>query len=92
MVVPYVFSANLISIGISAFLTLCGSVVYPTYASVPRLFGIGALDDQAAAGCEMWALGSLPFVIALVPLLVQLLSSQGTTTQLHSAPQVSGTQ
>lgn len=87
-VLPYIFSSNLVNIGLSAFLTFCGSVVYPTYASVPRLFGISALDDQAAAGCEMWALGSLPFIAALVPLLVQLFSSQ----QNSGAPQVSGTQ
>lgn len=76
MVLPYIFSSNIVNIGLSAFLTFSGYVVYPTYASVPRLFGIGALDDQAAAGCEMWALGSLPFIAALIPLLVQLFSSQ----------------
>ncbi len=90
MVLPYVFSANLVNIGLSAFLTFSGSVVYSTYASVPRLFGISALDDQAAAGCEMWALGSLPFIAALVPMLVQLFSSQAATPN-DRAPQVSGT-
>lgn len=87
-VLPYIFSSNLVNIGLSAFLTFCGTVVYPTYASVPRLFRISALDDQAAAGCEMWALGSVPFIVALVPLLVQLFSSQ----QNNRAPQVSRTQ
>ena len=39
---------------LSAFLISCDRVVYPTYATAPRIFGMSALEDQAAAEAIMW--------------------------------------
>jgi hypothetical protein len=73
-VLPYLLSAYLVNTALSAFLTFCGRVAYPTYAQVPRLFAISPLDDQIAAGAEMWALGSLIFLAPAALVTVQLLS------------------
>lgn len=73
-VLIYLVGADLVNTGLSAFLAFCGQVVYPTYAKVPRLFGISPLDDQVAAGAEMWVLGSLIFLAPVAVITLQLLS------------------
>jgi hypothetical protein len=45
---------------------------------VPRLWGISALDDQAAAGAIMWVPGSVIFLIPVGILAVRLLDSPRT--------------
>jgi cytochrome c oxidase assembly factor CtaG len=50
----YLFLATLPCDALSAFLTLCGKVVYPHYLSVHRLFNITPLGDQECAGALMW--------------------------------------
>jgi len=37
----------------------CDRVVYPTYETAPRITGLTALEDQAAAGAMMWVAGSI---------------------------------
>ncbi|GGH05120.1 cytochrome c oxidase assembly protein [Silvibacterium dinghuense] len=73
-VVPYLMGADLLNTGLSAFLAFGDRIVYPTYAAVPRLFGTTAMNDQIAAGAEMWVLGSIVFWIPLGLTVVQLLS------------------
>lgn len=62
----YLVSADLVNTALSAFLAFCGRVVYPTYAAVPRISGMDALQDQAMAGAEMWVLGSTIFLVPAV--------------------------
>src|SRR5262249_52370082 len=61
---------------LSALLTFSSQVLYPHYASVPRLGGISALDDQSAAGVLMWVPGSLAFLLPLFSIGVRLLYGQ----------------
>src|ERR1700678_2214403 len=49
----YLFLAAIPCEALSAFLTLCGRVVYSTYASRPHLFVNFALADQALASAMM---------------------------------------
>ena len=65
--IPYLLLADIQNTALSAFLIFSERVLYPTYAAVPRLWGISVLDDQAAAGAIMWVPGS---VIFLVPVAV----------------------
>lgn len=74
-VIPYLVTADLVNTGISAFLTFCGRVVYPSYAEAPRVSSLSALNDQIAAGAEMWVLGSTIFLITAMVILHQLFSS-----------------
>ena len=73
-VLPFLAGAELINTGVSLFLVFYGKVVYPTYAQVPRIFGISPLIDQTAAGAEMWVMGSMAFWIPLMVITMQLLS------------------
>lgn len=73
--IPYLFLADFQNTALSAYLIFCDRVVYPTYAAAPRLPGMSALQDQAAAGAIMWVPGSLVFLIAVGLISVKALSS-----------------
>ncbi len=72
--IPYLLSADLLNTILSALLAFSGRVFYPSYASAPRVCRLTALQDQVAAGSEMWVLNSLVFLIPAVVLTMQLLS------------------
>ena len=72
--IPYLLLADLQNTALSAFLIFCDRVVYPTYATAPRIFGMSALEDQAAAGAIMWVPGSVAFLIPLVVISIRLMS------------------
>ncbi|MFT4113972.1 cytochrome c oxidase assembly protein [Silvibacterium sp.] len=74
LVIPYLMGADLLNTGLSAFLAFGDRIAYPTYAAVPRLFNTTAMNDQIAAGAEMWVFGSMVFWIPLIGTVVQLLS------------------
>lgn len=76
MLVPYLFLADAVNTGISAFLCFAGRLLYPSYALVPRPFAFSALDDQIAAGAFMWVCGSMVYLIPAVVIVAQLLSSR----------------
>ncbi len=59
VLLPYLFLADVQNTILAALLTFCERVLYPTYATAPRLTAMTALDDQAAAGAIMWVLGSV---------------------------------
>ncbi|MGC2399353.1 MAG: cytochrome c oxidase assembly protein [Acidobacteriaceae bacterium] len=74
IMLPYLVGADLVNTVVAGFLTFAGRVVYPSYAAAPRIFGISAVGDQAAAGALMWVLGSIIFVIPVVAIAFELLS------------------
>jgi cytochrome c oxidase assembly factor CtaG len=59
---------------LSALLVFSDRVLYASYASVPRLFGLSALDDQNIAGVIMWVPGSFVFLGTAIVLCVRWLS------------------
>ena len=70
--------ADIQNTALSAFLIFSERVLYPTYAAVPRLWGISVLDDQAAAGAIMWVPGSMIFLVPVGVLAIRLLDSPRT--------------
>lgn len=66
LVLPYLLLADVQNTILSAFLAFSDRVLYPHYAGVPRLWGVSALNDQAAAGALMWVPGSLVYLVPLV--------------------------
>src|SRR5208337_1163236 len=54
----YLLLADFVNSVLSAFLIFCDRVLYPSYRTVPRLWGISPLNDQVAAGAFMWGIGS----------------------------------
>ncbi len=86
--IPYLLLADLVNTGLSAVLSFSDHVLYPTYQMVPRLWGISALDDQAAAGGIMWVPGSIAFLIPAVILGMRALES-GRARPIRSIPRPS---
>ena len=78
LIVPYLFLADFQNTALSAFLVFCDRVVYPTYETVPRITGLTALEDQAAAGAMMWVAGSVFFLIPVGLITIELLSTRRT--------------
>ena len=76
-IVLYLIMADLQNTVLSAWLVFAERLVYPSYEAVPRLWGISALDDQAAAGAIMWVLGSVAFLIPVAWIVGQMLSPRG---------------
>jgi cytochrome c oxidase assembly factor CtaG len=76
-IVLYLIMADLQNTVLSAWLVFAERLIYPSYEAVPRLWGISALDDQAAAGAIMWVAGSVAFLIPVAWIVGQMLSPQG---------------
>jgi cytochrome c oxidase assembly factor CtaG/polyferredoxin len=73
---PYLAGADLVNTVLAAFLTFSGRVIYPSYAAGPRVFGLSALGDQAAAGALMWVIGSIFYLVPVAAIAIRLLSPQ----------------
>jgi len=82
--VPYLVIADLQNTALSAILVFSDRVLYPSYSRAPRLFGLSAMEDQAAAGSIMWVLGSVAFLIPAVIIAVQCLSKKSPSSDVVS--------
>ncbi len=72
-VIPFLLAADVVNTAVSASLVFCGRVLYSTYADAPRISGLSALEDQIAAGAEMWVLGSTIFLVAAMVAIWRML-------------------
>jgi putative membrane protein len=77
ILIPYLLLADIVNTGVSAFLCFAGRLLYPSYASAARPFGLSALNDQVAAGAFMWVCGSMVYLIPAVLIVAGLLSPGG---------------
>jgi cytochrome c oxidase assembly factor CtaG len=81
VLIPYLLLADVVNTGVSAFLCFAGRLLYPSYDAIPRPFGLSAVNDQAAAGAFMWVCGSLVFLLPVLGVIMQLLSSSAMPGQ-----------
>ena len=72
--VAYIGTAKFGLAALGLYLTWSGTVLYDYYESVPRIWGLSAVDDQNAGGAIMMVEQSLTFVIALVVLFSRMLT------------------
>jgi len=72
----YLFLATLPCDILSGFLAFCDRVVYPAYISVPRRFGMTALQDQQCAAALMWSCVTILYLVPAVMLTMQLLATR----------------
>jgi cytochrome c oxidase assembly factor CtaG len=77
----YLFLATIPCDALSAFLTFCGRVVYPTYAFSPQLFNNSALADQELAGAMMWVWVTFVYLIPAVFITMLILAPANTPRQ-----------
>jgi cytochrome c oxidase assembly factor CtaG/polyferredoxin len=75
--IPYLLFAGMVNMGVSAVLSFSNQPLYASYVSAPRVWGISAHEDQAAAGGIMWVLGSLAMLIPAVVIGMQELETHG---------------
>jgi cytochrome c oxidase assembly factor CtaG len=80
----YLLLADMQNTALSAFLIFSERILYPTYAAVPRLWGISGLDDQAAAGAIMWVPGSVLFLVPVGVLAIRWLEAPRTRSAEHT--------
>ena len=73
-VIPYLLSGDVVNTMLSAFLAFCGRVLYPSYASAQRICRLTPLQDQVAAGSEMWILNSIVFLVPVLVLTMRMLA------------------
>jgi len=88
----YLLLADFVNTALSAFLTFSDRVLYPSYATVPRLGGISAQSDQVVAGVTMWVVGSIAFLVPAIAITVRLLSPSRPALEVRkeSAPTRTG--
>jgi len=82
----YLFFATLPGSALGAFLTFCDRVLYASYSTAPRLFGIAPLEDQVIAGALMWVFGMIVYTVPAVVITFQFLSPQVALGQKQPAP------
>jgi cytochrome c oxidase assembly factor CtaG/ferredoxin len=76
--IPYLLFAGMVNMGLSAVLSFSGHVLYASYGAAPRLWGISAIEDQAAAGGIMWVPGSIAMLLPAAVLGMRLLETRRT--------------
>ena len=83
----YLFLATLPCDILSAFLTFCDRVVYPSYVSAARVFDLSPLEDQECAGALMWVCVTFAYLIPAVLITLQILAPGGVDRR-RNAPGV----
>lgn len=73
-VIPYLLVVDLQNTALSGFFTFYGRVLYPTYASAPRISSLSAIEDQTFAGTIMWVPGSMAFLLPAAVIAIKCLS------------------
>jgi putative membrane protein len=86
----YLFLATLPCDALSAFLTFCDRVIYPSYFAAHRMLGLTALDDQQWAGTLMWVWVTFVYMAPAVAVTVGILSP-GSASQMARGSGISRT-
>lgn len=88
LILPYVIGANFMLGAVGLVITRSPSVIYSSYAAMPRIFSLGALTDQSLAGAEMLFVGLITALAVLWPTLFDLLSETPHRAERAAAPAV----
>lgn len=65
LLIVYLFLQSLPPTILGAVITFAGDILYPSYASAPRLWGLSAELDQQIGGLIMWMPGALVYLTVL---------------------------
>jgi len=79
--VGYIGGAKFGLAALGLYLTWSSTVFYPYYETVPRIWGLSAINDQNAGGAIMMVEQSITFVIALVFLFSKMLTQSEVDQQ-----------
>jgi cytochrome c oxidase assembly factor CtaG len=70
----YLFLATLPCDILSAFLTFCGRVVYPSYLSAAQFASVSPLADQEFAGAMMWVWVTFAYLLPAIVITMRILA------------------
>jgi len=82
----YLFCATLPCDVLSGFLAFCDRVVYPSYLSAPRIFGLTPLADQQSAAALMWFSVTIIYLVPAAIITIQILSPHDPQSGRTVAP------
>ncbi len=89
--IPYLLLADGQNTILAALFMFSGRVIYPYYASTPRIAGFTPLGDQIVAGAIMWVPGSIFYLVPAALIMFQMLSPQNLSSPLRvSSPLPNG--
>jgi putative membrane protein len=90
----YLFLATLPCDALSAFLSFCGRVVYPSHRFASGLSGFSPLQDQECAGGLMWFWVTIAYLLPAIVITVRMLSPLSGVERIsvaNGAPAFGGT-
>jgi putative membrane protein len=73
---PYLLLADGQNTILSALFIFSGRLLYPYYATVPRLAGFTPMNDQIVAGAIMWVPGSIFYLVPAAAIVFEMLAPQ----------------
>ncbi|WP_263415782.1 cytochrome c oxidase assembly protein [Terriglobus albidus] len=79
--IPYLLSADVLNTILCALLMFSGRIFYSSYANADRITRLNPLQDQVAAGGEMWVLNSAIFLGFAAFITIDLLAGNRTRIQ-----------
>jgi putative membrane protein len=79
---PYLLLAEGQNTILSALFVFSNRLLYPYYASAPRVAGFTPLGDQVVAGVLMWVPGSIFYLIPAATIMFQMLAPQNLSSPL----------
>ena len=83
--IPYLLSADVLNTILCALLMFSGRIFYPSYADADRITRLNPLQDQVAAGGEMWVLNSAIFLGFAAFTTIDLLTNSKTRIRENRA-------
>src|SRR6204780_1044157 len=86
----YLFCATLPCDALSAFLAFCDRVVYPSYISAPRIFGLSPLEAQECAAALMWVAVTIILVIPAIVVTMRILAPQEAASSQEAFARLRG--
>jgi putative membrane protein len=81
----YLFLATLPCDALSAFLTFCDRVVFPSYLSANKHFDLSAIQDQQWAGTLMWVWVTFAYLAPAAFITMRLLAPRVTNAAEYSS-------
>jgi cytochrome c oxidase assembly factor CtaG len=82
---PYLLLADGQNTILSALFIFSGRLLYPYYATVPRIAGSTPMNDQIIAGAIMWVPGSIFYLVPAALIVFELLAPQNLSGQFTQA-------
>jgi putative membrane protein len=79
---PYLLLADGQNTVLSALFIFSGRLLYPYYATAPRIAGFSPMGDQVVAGAIMWVPGSLFYLVPAALITFEMLGPQNLSRQL----------